>query len=117
TPSPSPTTTAPSPSPSPTTTGPVLTGCVAHPGACGYPDAVSAGAHGTLAAYTGPTTITTAGTVIHDVSITTCLVVTAPNVTFRNVSIACTNPTPYVVDNGTVRGGQDAYDTGVTSFD
>src|SRR6185369_14233521 len=43
TPSPSPTTTAPSPSPSPTTTGPVLTGCVAHPGACGYPDAVSAG--------------------------------------------------------------------------
>ena len=116
TPSPSPTTTSPSPSPSPTTTGPVLTGCVADPGVCGYPDAVSAGAHGTLAAYTGPTTITTAGTVIHDVAIASCLVVNAPNVVFRNVSIAC-NGQPYVVDNGVVRGGTDAYDTGVTSFD
>jgi hypothetical protein len=89
---------------------------VAHPGVCGYPDAASAGAHGTLAAYTGPTTITTAGAVIHDVSITSCLVVTAPNVTFRNVLIAC-NGQPYLVDNGAIRDGAHAYDTGVMSFD
>ena len=94
----------------------MLTGCVADPVRCGYPDATSAGAHGQLAAYTGPTTITVAGAVIHDVAITSCIVVNAPNVTFRNVSIAC-NGQPYLVDNGVVRGGQDAYDTGLTSFD
>jgi len=111
TPSPSPTTTSPSPSPSPTTTGPVLTGCVAHPGACGYPDAVSAGAHGTLAAYTGPLTISAAGTVVHDVTIAGCLLITGANTVLRNVVINCQTP-GYVVDT---QGA--AFISGETSFD
>lgn len=114
-PSPTPTTPSPSPTPSPTPTGP-LTNCAAAPGACGFPDATSTGAHGTLATYTGPSTITTPGLTIHDVSITKCLVVTAPNVSFRNVRIAC-NGQPYLVDNGTVRDGAHAYDVGQMAFD
>ncbi len=96
----------------------MLTNCAAHPGACGFPDAASTGAHGTLAPYTGPLRITTAGTVIADVTINGCVRVDAINVTFRNVRIAC-GPGPgfYLLDNGVVRGGNDAYDVGTTTLD
>jgi hypothetical protein len=122
-----PPTTTPPPSTTPAPTSPTVTStppatspgtatnCLADPGRCGYPDAASAGAHGTLAAYTGPTTINTAGLVIHDVSIMSCIVVNAPNVTFRNVRFAA--DCPYVIDTGVKRGGNDAYDVGTTTFD
>lgn len=43
----------------------------------------------TLTAYTGPTTITTAGTVIDSKEITSCIVVLAPNVTIKRSRIRC----------------------------
>lgn len=107
--------TTPPPSPTPTPTG-VLTGCLADPGRCGYPDANSAGAHGTLAAYTGPTTITTAGTVISDVSINGCITLMAPNTTFRNVRISCSSG-GYAVDTPHNGATGPAYSDGVNSFD
>ena len=66
-------TTTPKPSPTPTT-------------AAGYPTAASTGvpAGTTLTAYTGPATISTAGTVIDGKKITSCLVIEANNVTIKN---------------------------------
>jgi hypothetical protein len=92
-PSPATTTVAPTPPRGP------FTDCASHPGACGFPDGTTTGAHGDLAAYAGPHTISTAGAVIHDVTIAGCLVINAPNVTLRNVAISCAQRTPvYAVD-------------------
>lgn len=81
--SPSPTPSASSsPSPSPTVTG--GNNCQANPGACGFPDALSTGPTTPLT----PSTRTfygTAGEKISGVSITGCVDVRAPNVTFQNV--------------------------------
>lgn len=116
TPSPSPTvTSSPTPTPSPTPTGPA-TGCLAQPSACGFPDATNTGASGSLVAMSGDMIITSPGAVIHDVAISGCVRVDAPNVTFHNVRITCASG-GYSVDNGVVRGGNDAYDTGTTTFD
>ena len=102
-PSPSP---SPSPTPSPTPTGPVssIRNCFgdvknssgpidqARLAACGYPTLASTGvpAGTALTAYTGPLTITTAGTVIDGKTINGCLNVRAVNVTIRNSRITCT---------------------------
>lgn len=90
-----PVTTPPATTPPPT--GPV-TDCGSHPGACGYPDATTAGAHGSLPAYTGALKFTTAGMSVHDVTITGCPVISAQNVTFTNVVIHCNAHQSYVVD-------------------
>ena len=93
----------------------MLTGCVANPGVCGYPDATTTGAHGTLAPYTGPLNITVAGTVIQDVSITGCVTLMAPNTVFRNVRIAA--DCSYLVDTPHNGATGPAYSSGVNSFD
>jgi hypothetical protein len=117
-PSPSPTTPSPSPTPtptpSPTPTGQL--GCAAHPGACGFPDASTAGAHGTLATYGGSLNFTTPGAVVSNVAIAGCPRIRATNVMFSNVRIVCSDP-GYVVDNGEARGGNDPYDVGTTVMD
>lgn len=85
TPSASPTPSA-SATPSPTPTPTVTPSPTATPSPAGYPDANSTGvpAGTTLTAYTGPATITTAGTVIDGKRVTSCLVIKANNVTIRN---------------------------------
>jgi hypothetical protein len=80
TPSPTPTATpTPSPTPTPTPTP-----------APSFPDASTTGVPTgtTLTAYTGPSTITTAGTVI-DSKTVGCITVNASNVTIRNSRISC----------------------------
>jgi hypothetical protein len=111
-----PATTPPPTTPPPTTPPPPTTGCRANPGACGFPDAASTGAHGNLVALTGNMTVSTAGAVVHDVAIAGCVTVTAPNVTFRNVRITCGSG-GYIVDNGTVRSAGSAYNTGIMTLD
>lgn len=83
------TTTVPPVSPSPTVTTPAPT--TAPPAATGWPNASTTGvpAGTTLTAYSGPTTISVAGTVISDKLITSCLRVTAPNVSILRSKIAC----------------------------
>ena len=73
-------TTTPPPPPPPPPTG-------------GYPDASNTGVpSGTnLTAYTGPTNITTANTVIDGKTIGSCITVSASNVTIRNTKISCSN--------------------------
>jgi hypothetical protein len=75
-----------------------LTNCAAHPGACGFPDASTAGAHGSLTAYTGSLTFGTNGVTLENVIITGCPLITAQNVTFRNVVINCNSHQSYVVE-------------------
>jgi len=57
----------------------------------GFPDASTTGPNGTLTAYTGPLTITTAGTVIANRQINGCIRIEAPRVIIRNSRIACNN--------------------------
>jgi hypothetical protein len=56
-----------------------------------YPDATCTGvpAGVVLSAYTGPSTISTANTVIDSKNITTCLEITAPGVVIKNSKITC----------------------------
>ena len=78
-PSPTAPPTPPSPSPSPKPAQPTAAdGAPAGPASTGVPDGT------TLTAYTGPSTITAAGTVIDAKKITTCLVIKADNVTIKN---------------------------------
>lgn len=88
-------TSTPATSTSATTTPPPSTG--------GWPDATNTGvpAGTTLTAYTGPLTITTAGTVIDRRKITGCVVIKANNVTIKN-SLLQTNGCFFNVlsDNG-----------------
>ncbi|HKU18657.1 MAG TPA: DUF4082 domain-containing protein [Candidatus Saccharimonadales bacterium] len=58
-----------------------------------YPDATCTGVPAgiTLSNYTGPTTITTAGTIINGKNITSCIEVNAPSVVIENSKISC-NP-------------------------
>lgn len=81
-PTPSPTRT-PTPTPTPTATS---TGSTPSPGGAGFPSATTTGvpAGTTLTDYTGPATITTAGTVIDGKKITACLVIKANDVKIRN---------------------------------
>jgi hypothetical protein len=65
-----------------TATTPPPTGCAARP------NASNTGAQGTLANYTGPTTITTAGAVIQNVQTSSDLTISAANVTIKNVKAA-----------------------------
>lgn len=76
---------AATPTPSPT---PPPSGSCALPN---YPDATCTGvpAGTNLTAYTGPSTITTAGTIIDSKNITTCLIIKASNVTIRKSKVAC----------------------------
>jgi hypothetical protein len=74
--------TTPPPSPSPTGT---QTNCVANPGACGYPDALSTGPAGALTVSTR-TQYATAGETIVNTEIRGCVEVRAANVTFRNAA-------------------------------
>jgi hypothetical protein len=84
TPTPSATPSAtPTPTPSPTPT-PTPTASTTAPAA--FPNGSTTGvpAGATLTSYTGPTIITTAGTVIDSKTITSCLTIKADNVTIRN---------------------------------
>ena len=54
----------------------------------------------TLTPYTGPSTISTNGTVIDGKDITTCLYITASNVTIKNSKIECAGSSP--TDGGTM---------------
>jgi hypothetical protein len=54
----------------------------------------------TLTRYTGPSTISTNGTVIDGKNITTCLYITASNVTIKNSRITCAGSSP--TDGGTM---------------
>jgi hypothetical protein len=90
-----PTTSSPSPTVEPTSASPSPT--------AGFPTTTSTGvpAGTTLTAYTGPSTITTAGTVIDGKRITSCIVIKANNVTIKN-SLLQTNGCFFNVlsDNG-----------------
>jgi hypothetical protein len=86
------TVTAPTPTPTitPTTTTPPQTlNCLPSPHLCGFPDATNTGvpAGTTLTPYTGPTSITTAGTVIDGQDIHGPLFIRAGNVTVKNSRI------------------------------
>jgi len=74
-------------------------------GPAGFPDASNTGVPtGTnLTTYTGPSNITTAGTVITGKNIG-CIQVSAPGVVIRNSHLSCHNATPYVVtvDDGDI---------------
>lgn len=63
--------------------------CLPSPHLCGFPDATNTGvpSNVTLAPYTGPTTINTAGTVIDGADIHGPVVVNAANVTIKNSRI------------------------------
>jgi hypothetical protein len=110
------------PATAPSTTGPTTppatkaranrTGCVADPGACGFPTASTTGppAGVTLANYTGPSRITKAGTRIENVR-TGCLEIAAPDVTIHNAVIQCDNSS-YAVST---IGAADT--TGMTTVD
>lgn len=93
TPDPAPATSAPPP-PATTSAAPSPTIATTTAPASTFPDASSTGvpAGTTLTAYTGPTTISTAGTVISGKLIKSCIQVTAPRVTIRNSKITCTGP-------------------------
>lgn len=106
-PTPSPTATATAtptrtvpPTASPTRTPPPPT---TNPPVTGWPDATNTGvpAGTALTAYTGPSTITTAGTVI-DAKTTGCLRIQATGVLIRNSRIRCTNDFPLHVASGDV---------------
>jgi hypothetical protein len=88
TPSPTATPTA-SPTPSPTATPTPTVTPTPTPTPSGFPDESTTGPTGTLTTYSGPSTITAAGTVIDSKDITTCLVIKATNVTIRNSRISC----------------------------
>lgn len=87
--------------PAPTTTPPPqTTNCLPSPHLCGFPDSTTTGvpAEVTLQPYTGPTTITAAGTVIDDADVHGPLYIQAANVTVKNSRI-------YLNSNDT--GGQN----------
>jgi hypothetical protein len=71
--------------------------CISQPSACGFPDATNTGAHGTLTVVQGDVTLSTAGQVYQDKDVHGCITVTAPNVTIRNVKVACGGF--YVIDH------------------
>jgi hypothetical protein len=81
----------PAPTPPPPTLPPSGQACPAFPS---FPDANCTGvpASVVLSAYTGPTTITTAGTVIDGKNITTPIAVNANNVTIKNSRISSKPP-------------------------
>jgi hypothetical protein len=93
-----PATTPPATTPPPTSTPPSgpLTGCIAHPGVCGYPDASSTGTPAGIALKTFTGTIT-AGTT-YDGYAFGCLSFKAANVTIRNSSVRCANNS-YAIDS------------------
>jgi hypothetical protein len=72
--------------PAPPTAG---TNCMADPSVCGYPDVETAGVLPGVArqAVSGTVTLSTAGQVYENKTVTGSVVVTAPNVTIRNVKI------------------------------
>lgn len=86
-----------SPTPSPTTPTGLLTGCFDRLAACGYPTTSSTGvpAGTVLTAFTGSTTIRTAGTVIENKTMP-CIAIEAANVVLRRVRI--TGPCFYGID-------------------
>jgi hypothetical protein len=69
-------------------------GCMPRPSACGYPDTTNTGVpRGTrLAALNGVVTLDRPGEVLEDKQVTGSIVVTAPNVTIRNVRLVVTDP-------------------------
>jgi hypothetical protein len=86
------TTQAPTTTAAPTTTTTVAPTTTAPPPATGFPTPATTGYKRTgvtLTPYTGPSTITTAGTVIDSKSITTCLRIAAPKVTIKRSLIKC----------------------------
>jgi hypothetical protein len=87
-------------------------GCVANPARCGFPSASTTGppASVALTAYKGPSTVTTAGTVIQNVTMG-CIEIAASNVTIRNAVITCDNSSYAVLTSGS------ADSTGVTTVD
>jgi hypothetical protein len=64
------------------------------PSACGYPDLNSVGVDPLIPrqAVSGTVTLGTAGQVLQDKTVTGDIVITAPNVTLRNVKLICDNP-------------------------
>lgn len=94
---PAPTTSSPSPTPTATGTALKLKNCFSQLAACGYPTPATTGppAGTVLTPYTGPSTISTAGTVI-DGKAMGCVRVTAKNVIIRNSTI--TGPCFYGVE-------------------
>jgi hypothetical protein len=85
------TTTPPVTTPPPTTTTPPtsMNNCLAHPGACGWPDAASTGVTGSLTVVNGDVNITVAGTVYQGKDVRGCIHVRAANVVIRNVNVVC----------------------------
>lgn len=73
-----------SPSPSPSAT---VLGCVSNPGACGYPDATSAGARGALAKHAGSLTTDHDGQVVQGLDVEGCLKVVNADVVIKNVLV------------------------------
>lgn len=65
----------------------MLTGCLASPSACGYPDATNTGAKGALTVVNGNVTLSTAGATYANREVRGCITVTAPNVVIRNVKV------------------------------
>jgi hypothetical protein len=89
-------------SPPPTTT--TTTAGPPPPAGCplpAYPDASCTGvpAGTVLTPYAGPTSVTTASTVINSVTINTCLSINAPGVVIKNSRINAPNCAPHVVYN------------------
>jgi len=80
-----------------TSDGGAITGpCLSVPSACGLPDATNTGAKGALTVVQGDVTLSTPGMVYENKDVRGCIVVTAPNVTIRNVKATCGGY--YVID-------------------
>lgn len=69
-------------------------GCMPHPSACGFPDLTNTGVPpgSRLAPVNGVVTLDHPGEVYQDKQVTGAIVVTAPNVTIRNVRLVVTDP-------------------------
>lgn len=92
------TTTTPATTPPATTPPATRVGCIAHPSACGWPDATNTGvpAGTTLTIVNGDQTYRTAGQVISGLDIRGCVRIAAAGITIKNSRITCSGA--YVVD-------------------
>lgn len=98
TPTAGPTGAPPNTPPAATTPPAGQTNCIAHPSACGWPDATNTGvpAGTALTVVNGDQTYRTAGQVISGLDIRGCVRIAAAGITIRNSRIACSGG--YVVD-------------------
>jgi Bacterial TSP3 repeat len=66
--------------------------CMPDPSACGFPDLETVGARGALPQVNGTVKLSSPGQVLQNALVVGSIIVTAPNVTIRNVKLVMTDP-------------------------